>query len=31
MTRKCVECNKMFDLTIEDEAQEFFYGHDCEN
>ncbi len=30
MTKKCVECNRVFDLTVEDDAAEFYYGHDCE-
>lgn len=28
---KCQECERVFDLTDEDEAQEWYYGHDCEN
>jgi hypothetical protein len=27
---KCVECNRVFDLFNEEEANEWFYGHDCE-
>jgi len=27
---KCVECERVFDLLDEDEAGEWFYGHDCE-
>jgi DNA-directed RNA polymerase subunit RPC12/RpoP len=27
---KCVECNREFDLIDEDDAQEWYYGHDCE-
>lgn len=27
---KCVECERVFDLLDEDEASEFYYGHDCE-
>jgi hypothetical protein len=30
MKGKCGECGQVFDLTIEEEAQEFYYGHDCE-
>ena len=30
MKRKCVECNRVFDLTVEADAEEFYYGHDCE-
>ncbi len=26
----CVECDRVFDLWDEDEAGEWFYGHDCE-
>ena len=26
----CVECNRVFDLWDEDDAGEWFYGHDCE-
>lgn len=28
---KCGECNRVFDLLNEDDAGEFYYGHDCEN
>jgi hypothetical protein len=28
---KCVECDRVFDLTNEDQASEWFYGHDCES
>lgn len=33
MTQKqtCIECERVFDLTNEEDAQEFFYGHDCES
>ena len=27
---KCQDCNRVFDLTDETEAEEFYYGHDCE-
>lgn len=27
---RCVECGRVFDLLDEDDAQEFHYGHDCE-
>ena len=27
---KCVECERGFDLLDEDEAGEYYYGHDCE-
>jgi hypothetical protein len=26
----CIECNRVFDLYKEDDAQEYYYGHDCE-
>lgn len=29
-TRVCVECNRAFDLTKDTDAQEWVYGHDCE-
>lgn len=29
-TAKCIECSKEFDLTNEDQAAEWFYGHECE-
>lgn len=28
--RKCVECHKVFNLAKTTDANEFFYGHDCE-
>lgn len=27
---KCPECGRVFDLADEDDAGEFYYGHDCE-
>jgi hypothetical protein len=27
---QCPECERVFDLTDEDDAGEFYYGHDCE-
>lgn len=27
---KCVECERVFDLFDEVDAEEWFYGHDCE-
>ncbi len=27
---KCVECDRVFDLLEEEDASEWFYGHDCE-
>ena len=27
---KCVECNRKFDLMDEVDAEEWYYGHDCE-
>ena len=26
----CEECGRIFDLTDENDAGEFYYGHDCE-
>lgn len=31
MKRKCAECGKVFDLTIQEQADEFAFGHDCES
>jgi hypothetical protein len=28
---KCQECGRVFDLMDEDDAGEWFYGHDCED
>jgi hypothetical protein len=28
---KCVECLRVFDLMNEDDASEWYYGHDCES
>lgn len=27
---KCNECKRVFDLFNEEDAEEFYYGHDCE-
>ena len=27
---KCTECGRVFDLFDEDDANEWYYGHDCE-
>ena len=27
---QCKECGRVFDLTDEEQASEFYYGHDCE-
>lgn len=27
---RCPECGRVFDLLNENDADEFFYGHDCE-
>ena len=27
---KCVECGRVFDLMNEEQAEEYYYGHDCE-
>jgi hypothetical protein len=29
--RICVECSRKFDLRVEEQAAEFYYGHDCES
>lgn len=29
-TTRCVECNRLFDLTNNLDAEEWLYGHDCE-
>ncbi len=29
-TMECPECDRLFDLLEEDEANEWYYGHDCE-
>jgi hypothetical protein len=26
----CTECQRIFNLAIETEADEFYHGHDCE-
>lgn len=28
---KCQECGRVFDLLDEEESQEWYYGHDCED
>ncbi len=30
MNVKCKECGKVFDLLDENQAEEYHYGHDCE-
>jgi len=27
---RCVECGRVFNLLNEEEAGEYYYGHDCE-
>ena len=27
---QCPECDRIFDLADEDQAAEWYYGHDCE-
>ena len=27
---KCVDCNRVFDLSDTEDAEEWYYGHDCE-
>jgi hypothetical protein len=29
-TAKCWECDRVFDLDDQEQADEWFYGHDCE-
>lgn len=29
-TATCPECDRVFDLTDETQAEEYAYGHDCE-
>jgi hypothetical protein len=29
-TERCLECLRVFDLMDETDAQEYYYGHDCE-
>lgn len=29
-TKTCIECNRVFDLTNPDDAEEWTFGHDCE-
>ena len=29
-TRTCAECSRVFDLLDDTDAQEWYYGHDCE-
>lgn len=31
MSAVCAECGRSFDLTIYKEANEYYYGHDCES
>lgn len=28
---KCIECGRVFDLADEHDADEWYYGHDCED
>ena len=30
MKATCPECDRVFDLTDETDAEEYAYGHDCE-
>ena len=30
ITARCGECGRVFDLLDEEQAEEWFYGHDCE-
>lgn len=29
MKTRCVECGRSFDMFDDDEAAEFYFGHDC--
>lgn len=29
--RECIECGRMFDMLDNVDAEEWHYGHDCEN
>ena len=29
-TVQCIECDRLFDLMDEEQAGEWYYGHDCE-
>lgn len=31
LKQTCPECDRVFDLTDETDAEEFAYGHDCED
>jgi len=28
---KCIECKRLFNMLDESDAQEWYYGHDCES
>ena len=30
MKTKCPECDRVFHLEIPEDAEEFYFGHDCE-
>lgn len=30
LKKKCVECERVFDLGDDEDADEWYYGHDCE-
>lgn len=30
MNARCVICNRVWDLTDTDDANDYYYGHDCE-
>jgi hypothetical protein len=30
MKAKCAECDRVFDMRDEDQANDYWYGHDCE-
>jgi hypothetical protein len=31
MNKRCYECGRVFDLFEQSDAEEWFYGHDCED
>ena len=31
MNKRCHECGRVFDLFEQTDAEEWFYGHDCED
>ena len=31
ISRVCMECGRRFDITIDTDCDEWYYGHDCES